>query len=337
MPVEAARGPPSELERRLIAKRRRAQSRPRPPRAPRAATSRGWRASAARRRAGAPPGRGGRSRRARDGPPPPSGPRTRRGTGRARSGRRGMARWPRRGDDGLEPGAHATVVRGEVVVAQRDLLAHPEQHVHALRRRALDGGDPVAVEAELEDVGRLLGAGQLGIERLVAPRAEARGSRNLQQEVGAAAPPARHERGLRDHVGARPHGVRGPARRGVEVPRSAERHVHDRAPLLPQALEVRALVLLALPPEEVALLVGQVRARPLPERHLERERGEVGALDVIVQVGGGEDDLPGDVLHRLPLRAYGCFASRSISPTTRWSSPARRSGPTRRKVSARAR
>jgi hypothetical protein len=176
--------------------------------------------------------------------------------------------------------------------------------VHVLRRHALDGGDAVAVEAELKDVGRLLGPGQLGIERLVAPRAEARGSRNLQQEVGPAAPPARHERGLRDHVGARPHGVRGPARRGVEVPRPAELHLDDREPLLSQALEMRALVLFALPPEEIALLVRQVRAGPLLERHLERERGEVGALDVVVQVGRRKDDLPGDVLHRLddPLR-----------------------------------
>src|SRR5256885_12571386 len=40
----------------------------------------------------------------------------------------------RRGDRRLEPRAHAPLVRREVVVPQRALLADPEQHVHALGR-----------------------------------------------------------------------------------------------------------------------------------------------------------------------------------------------------------
>src|SRR5256885_14807603 len=98
----------------------------------------------------------------------------------------------RRGDRRLEPRAHAPLVRREVVVRQRALLADPEQHVHALGRHALNGRDAGAVEAELQDVRGLLGAGQLGVERLVAPAAEPRGPLDFDEKVRAPAPPAVH-------------------------------------------------------------------------------------------------------------------------------------------------
>ena len=60
---------------------------------------------------------------------------------------------------------------------------------HVLGRRALDRGDAVAVEAELQDVRGLLGAGQFGVEGLVAPGTEPRRPLDPQQEVGAPAPP----------------------------------------------------------------------------------------------------------------------------------------------------
>jgi hypothetical protein len=58
-----------------------------------------------------------------------------------------------------------------------------------------------------------------------------------------------------------------------------------------------ALVLLALAPQELGMLVGDVRARAAAPRHLERERREVGALDVVVQVGGREREVAVGGLH----------------------------------------
>ena len=68
-----------------------------------------------------------------------------------------------------KPGADATVVGGEVGVAQGAPLADAEQDVHRLGRGVLDGGDRLRVEAELQDVGGLLGARELGVEGFVAP------------------------------------------------------------------------------------------------------------------------------------------------------------------------
>jgi hypothetical protein len=70
-----------------------------------------------------------------------------------------------------EPGADAAVVGGEVGVAQGAPLADAEQDVHRLGCDALDGGDRLRVEAELQDVGGLLGARELGVEGFVAPGA----------------------------------------------------------------------------------------------------------------------------------------------------------------------
>jgi predicted nucleotidyltransferase len=53
-------------------------------------------------------------------------------------------------------------------------------------------------------------------------------------------------------------------------------YADDRAALGPQALEMGALVLLALASQELGMLVGEVRAGAAASRHLERKRREVG-------------------------------------------------------------
>ena len=166
-----------------------------------------------------------------------------------------------------------------------------------LRRHALDRGDAVAVEAELQDVRGLFGAGQLGVERLVAPRAEPCRPLDPQQEVRAPAPASIHERGLRDHLGARPHGLRRPPGRGLEIPGLAELDLDDGAALALQALEVRALVYLALAPQQVGFLVGDVRTRALAPRHLEGQGRQMRALDVVVQIRRRKKDVSVSALH----------------------------------------
>src|SRR2546430_16788469 len=99
----------------------------------------------------------------------------------------------RRGDRRLKPRAHAPVVRREVVVPQRALLADPEQHVHALGRHTLNGRDAGAVEAELQDVRGLLGAGQLGVEWLITPWAESGGPAVFYRGGRASSLPAASE------------------------------------------------------------------------------------------------------------------------------------------------
>src|SRR2546425_9980011 len=106
----------------------------------------------------------------------------------------------------LEPTANAAVVGRVISVAERAPLADAEQHVHRLRRHPLDRGDRLAVEAELQHVRRLLSPRELGIDRLVAPRAELRLALHALQEVRAPAPVALDERRLVEGLGAVPHG-----------------------------------------------------------------------------------------------------------------------------------
>ena len=83
-------------------------------------------------------------------------------------GRRGV------GERREKAGADATVVGGEVGVAQGAPLADSEQDVHLVRCGVLDGGDRLRVEAELQHVGRLLRSRELGVEGFVAPGAQRR-------------------------------------------------------------------------------------------------------------------------------------------------------------------
>jgi hypothetical protein len=53
------------------------------------------------------------------------------------------------------------------------------------------------------------------------------------------------------------------------------------------------LVLLALAPQELGLLISDVRVGAGAPRHLKREGREVAALDVVVQIRRGEREMPG--------------------------------------------
>ena len=164
-------------------------------------------------------------------------------------------------EGGEEPGADTPVVGGEVGRAQRAPLADTQQHVHRGRHVPLDGRDRLGVEAELQHVGRLLGAGQLGVQRLVAPFTQRGPLRDPLQEVGAAPPVTRHERRLVDDLGPGPHGLDRRPCRALEVPPVGADDVDHLPPGGSQSAQVVGLVLLPLAAEELAVVVGQVRAR----------------------------------------------------------------------------
>ena len=108
---------------------------------------------------------------------------------RVRLGRR------RVGDEALEPRADAPVVGAEVAGVEGRLVAVAEEDVDALGLAALDARELLVVEEELEDVGGLRGARELGVERLVGA------VRLPHEEVGDAAPAVVGEDGLVDDVG----------------------------------------------------------------------------------------------------------------------------------------
>src|SRR5207247_2097264 len=72
--------------------------------------------------------------------------------------------------------------------------------------------------------------------------------------------------------------------------------------------EVRALVLLTFPAEQVSKRRGNVRVFARAARHLERQRGEVRALDVVVEVGGREDEAVRYDLHGETVSIIGHYA-----------------------------
>src|SRR5207248_2151034 len=99
--------------------------------------------------------------------------------------------------------ADPSVVRTELIWAEVRDFTRTEQNMHPLRHPPLQSPQLLVVEAELEDVGRLRGACQLRVERLVAPRAKRRRRLCPEEEVGDSAPPALAEDTLINHVDAR--------------------------------------------------------------------------------------------------------------------------------------
>ena len=85
----------------------------------------------------------------------------------------------------------------------------------------------------------------------------------------------------------------------ADVGEVAERVAHDDdgAALALQALEVRALVYLALAPQQVGFLVCDVRTRALAPRHLEGQGRQMRALDVVVQIRRRKKDVSVSALH----------------------------------------
>src|SRR5258705_309116 len=191
---------------------------------------------------------------------------------------------------GEEPGTNTPVVGGEVGIAQRSPLADAEQDVHRTRLYLLDGGDRLRVEAELQHVGGLLRSGELGVEGFVAPGAQRGWLLDAFEEIGAAAPVAQDEGRLVDDLRPRPHRFDGRARGAGEVPLIGADDIDDPASFGAQTGQVRGLVLPALIAEQLAVIIGHVGMRAGAARDLERQRGEVTAFDVDVEVGAGQDE-----------------------------------------------
>ena len=114
--------------------------------------------------------------------------------------------------------------------------------------------------------------------------------RRPHQEVGTAAPRAVHEGGLRDHIGAGSHRVLRTGRSGVEVPTPVHRDLDHLATFGMQAFQKLELVQLALFLQQLRPFVCHVRRIALASRNLARERREVPAADVVVEVGGRKQD-----------------------------------------------
>jgi len=110
--------------------------------------------------------------------------------------------------------------------------------------------------------------GELRVERLVRPRAERRRRLHPHQEVRDAAPPVADERRLVDDVDAR-------AQRSERLLAGAlpvavlELDLGDGQPSLTELLEVSALVLEALPKDELGLIARRRRRGQLVARNLE--------------------------------------------------------------------
>ena len=188
------------------------------------------------------------------------------------------------GDEALEPRAHAPVVRAELGGPERGLLARAEQDVDPLGLPALQPGELLVVEEELEDVRRLRRARELRVERLVRPVGLP------QEEVGDAAPAVVREDALVDDVDAVRERLLGLGDRTLPA-RVVEVDLADRPPLRAERLEVRVLVLEPLAEDQLRLLVHDLRPRELAARVRERERRQVLAGEERRHVGRRELEL----------------------------------------------
>ena len=184
---------------------------------------------------------------------------------------------------GEEPLAYATVVRLELGDAKRLALAAAVLDVDALDGRALDPRDLLGVEAELQDVRRLRRPRELRVDRLVPPV-------GLPfEEVRESSPaPVLEVRLVDDVREADPDRLLGQPPGLVLVERLVVvgRDADDRAALGLEPREVRRLVLLPLPEDQVAMRRVQVRALELSPHDTDRERRQVRAGEVRREVGG---------------------------------------------------
>ena len=164
------------------------------------------------------------------------------------------------GDELLEPRTDAPVVGGELARVERRLLAVAEKYVDLPVGRPLDPRELLAVEEELEDVGGLGGARELGVERLV----DAVGS--AEEKVGDAAPVLVSQDTLIDDIGlAAQDRVRGRAR-GAVVVTFRVGDLEDGLPVGAKVLQVGALVLEPLAEDQLRLLVLDLGPVELPAR-----------------------------------------------------------------------
>ena len=177
--------------------------------------------------------------------------------------------------------------------------------VEPLGQAALDAGDLLRVEGQLEHRGRLRGARELGVPDLVAPGAEAGRLVDADQEVGPPAPAVAGERGLVDDVGPGAHRLLGGRARPAANPPSSNVIVDDVAAVAVQLREERRLVLVALPGDEIGELVTAVRAAALAARRLELKSGQIWAGEVGREVGRREPEVAIAELHGPEYRRIG--------------------------------
>src|SRR5215211_3416983 len=206
-----------------------------------------------------------------------------------------------RRDELEEPRPRAPEVGVEVSRPERLALPRPEHEVHLGGFGALEARDLRAVEAELQQVRRLRPPRELRVGDLVAPVAE-RGRRvDALEEVGEPAPPVgRDQDALVDHLGAGTHRLLGLARGALEIPVLLALAAKDRDDVLAvreQRVEVRALVLVALAPDQRALRVIALRPRDLTARDAELEPSQMPARQERAQIRGREEEPAVPLLH----------------------------------------
>ena len=151
-----------------------------------------------------------------------------------------------------------------------------------LRLAPLDPPELLVVEEELEDVGRLRRARELGVERLVGA------VRLAEEEVGDAAPVLVGEDALVDDVGLAGADRVGGRAGGAVVVAARVVDLEDGLPLGAEALEVGALVLEPLAEDQLRLLVLDLGPLDLAARVRERERRQVLAGEEGRDVGERE-------------------------------------------------
>ena len=218
--------------------------------------------------------------------------------------------WLRVGLDGrrarFDPGREASL-RGAVVGGVvREVLdvrcAVARDDGDRLGRDPLDLFEEIAVDAHLDDGGRLDPLRELRVGDVVRVIAEHRRPVvATDQEVRVATPAPVEEGCLEDHVGARVHRRHGLVVGGAQVRRGcrhAARHLDDRVAGCFELGDVATLVLVAALLEQLELRIVAKRLLDLAACPRQLERDEVVALEEADEVRGADDQRAVDQLHR---------------------------------------
>jgi hypothetical protein len=190
--------------------------------------------------------------------------------------------------------AHEAQISREVV-HPKVVIAVRRDHVKSLGQRALPHPEHLGVEAELQDRAGARLARELGIRHLVRPRPLATGPRHADKEIGSAEPLLKTERALEDDVGAFLHGLERRLDDPVRVLESGE--VDYGKARRSQRVYMLFLVIETSLEQQMEQRILDVRLVAHACRALELESGEVAAAEEIREVGCGEGQPPGGVMH----------------------------------------
>ena len=188
-------------------------------------------------------------------------------------------------DRGQQPLARAPEERDEVRGPQRRRLARAELDMDVLGQPTLDSLELLGVEAELDRVERLRGARELRVDGLV------RAVGQPHEEVGEPAPRAVREIGLVDDVGfCAPDCILGRTTLlvGVEVLVVVGLEAQDAEPVHLEPSEVRSLVLVPLPHDDLPVRIDDVLPLEFPPLNAQLELRQVRAGEVVRQIGRRE-------------------------------------------------